>query len=206
MPPSDTPSPNMPTGDWSAADTSAADKWFPIVTERLALREFRHDDEEDVHEYGGDPKVSIYTDWGPNTRAQSRDHLAMRLRHQSDWPRSDISLAVELRAEPKVIGSASLWLTDPSNRTASFGYAFNRSFWNKGYATETSRALLRVAFDVLRLHRVFATCDARNIASRRVMEKLGMRREAEFRQDVFQKGEWRNSYLYAILETEWRTS
>jgi ribosomal-protein-alanine N-acetyltransferase len=197
---------DVPPSNMLDADTSAAEKWFPIVTDRLTLREFRHDDEEDVHEYGGDPAVSIYTDWGPNTLAQSREHLAERLRLQSDWPRSDVSLAVELRAEPKVIGSVSLWLTDASNRTASFGYAFNRSFWNNGCATEASRALLRVAFDVLKLHRVFATCDARNIASRRVMEKLGMRREAEFRRDVFQKGEWRNSYLYAILETEWPTS
>jgi RimJ/RimL family protein N-acetyltransferase len=192
--------------DMPAADVSVEGEWFPILTERLTLREFRADDEQDIHEYGGDPQVSIFTDWGPNTLAQSRDHLATRLQHQSDWPRSDVSLAVELRAEPKVIGSASLWLTDASNRTASFGYAFNRRYWNNGYATEASRALLRVAFDVLKLHRVFATCDARNIASWHVMEKLGMRREAEFRQDVFQKGEWRNSYLYAILEAGWPTS
>jgi ribosomal-protein-alanine N-acetyltransferase len=195
----------MPPADIVAADASATDKWFPIVTERLTLREFHAGDEQDIHEYGGDPQVSSFTDWGPNTRAQSRDHLAMRLQLQSEWPRSDVSLAVELRAESKAIGSASLWLTDASNRTASFGYAFNRRYWSKGYATEASRALLRVAFDVLKLHRVFATCDARNVASWRVMEKLGMRREAEFRADIFQKGRWRDSYLYTILESEWPT-
>jgi ribosomal-protein-alanine N-acetyltransferase len=200
MPPADIPAPDLPTGD-----TSAADK-CPIVTERLTLREFHADDEQDIHEYGGDPEVSTFTDWGPNMLAQSRGHLAERLQHQSEWPRSDGSLAVQLRAEPKVIGSASLWLTDASNGTAAFGYAFNRRYWNKGYATEASRALLQVAFYVRKLHRVFATCDARNVASWRVMDKLGMRREAEFRRDVFQKGEWRNSYLYAISETEWRTS
>ena len=206
MPPAASPSDDVPFADSSLPDISAAGKWFPLITERLTLRQFRRDDEEDIHEYGGDPQVSIFADWGPNTFAQSRDHLATRLQLQSEWPRSDVSLAVELRAEPKVIGSASLWLTDPLNRTASFGYAFNRRYWNNGYATEASRALLHVAFDVLELHRVFATCDARNVGSWRVMEKLGMRREAEFREDVFQKGEWRNSYLYAILETEWPTS
>jgi RimJ/RimL family protein N-acetyltransferase len=189
-----------------ATDMTVEGAWFPIATERLTLREFYHDDEEAIHEYGGDPMVSIYTDWGPNTPAQTRDHLAMVLRQQLTWPRSDVSLAVELRAESKVIGSASLWLTDQENRTASFGYAFNQRYWKKGYATEASMALVRVAFDTLKLHRVFATCDARNVASWRVMEKLGMRREAEFRKDVFQKGEWRDSYLYAILEAEWPIS
>jgi RimJ/RimL family protein N-acetyltransferase len=172
----------------------------------LTLREFRLDDEADIHEYGGDPEVSIYADWGPNTRAQTHDFLALRLRHQFDWPRSDVSLAVELLGESKVIGSASLWITDLSNRTAFFGYAFDRRYWNKGYATEASLALLRVAFEVLDWHRVCATCDTRNLASQRVMEKLGMRREAEFREDAFQKGEWRDTYLYAILENEWRNS
>jgi ribosomal-protein-alanine N-acetyltransferase len=188
-----------------AADRPVEGKWFPIVTERLRLREFSCEDEEDIHEYAGDPKVSIYTDWGPSTSVQTRDHLTMVLRQQLHWPRSDVSLAVELRAEAKVIGSASLWLSDEANRTASFGYVFSRRHWNNGYATEASLALLRVAFNALKLHRVFATCDVRNVASWHVMERLGMRREAEFRKDVFQKGEWRNSYLYAILESEWPT-
>lgn len=83
-----------------------------------------------------------------------------------------------------------------------FGYAFNKRYWDQGYATEASRAVLHVAFSVLQLHRVWATCDVRNVASWRVLEKLGMRREAEFQGDVFQKGTWRSSYLYAMLEDE----
>jgi RimJ/RimL family protein N-acetyltransferase len=56
------------------------------------------------------------------------------------------------------------------------------------------------------MHRVWATCDIRNVASYRVMEKLGMRREALFRKDALQKGEWRDTYLYAVLAEEWARS
>jgi len=68
---------------------------------------------------------------------------------------------------------------------------------------EAARAVLDTAFREVGLHRVWATCDPRNRASYRVMEKLGVRREAHFRQDVMEKGEWRDSYLYAILREEW---
>ena len=77
------------------------------------------------------------------------------------------------------------------------------SYWGRGYMTEAGRAILDVAFREIDLHRVWATCDPRNRASYRVMEKLGMRREAHFRKGVMEKGEWRDSYLYAILAEEW---
>ena len=69
--------------------------------------------------------------------------------------------------------------------------------------TEAVRAILDAAFRQLELHRVWATCDPRNHASHGVMEKAGMRREAHFRKNVMEKGEWRDSYLYAILAEEW---
>jgi [ribosomal protein S5]-alanine N-acetyltransferase len=185
-----------------AASATSASKWFPIVTERLTLREFRNADEADIHEYGGDPEVSTFTDWGPNTPAQTRQVLQERLDAQHGWPRREVALAIELLAERKVIGSIDLTIDDRLPRTASFGYVLNRNHWNRGYTSEAARAILRVAFDDLKMHRVWATCDARNVASWRVMEKLGMRREAEFRDDVLQKGAWRDSYLYAILADE----
>ncbi len=177
-------------------------RWFPIETERLLLREFAAADESHIHEYGGDPIVAQYVDWGPNTPNQTHGVLASRLRDQLKWPRDEVDLAVELRDERKAIGSISLWMLDRKNGTAGFGYAFNRAYWNRGYATEASRAILRVAFRMLKFQRVLATCDVRNVGSWRVMEKVGMRRKRTIDRDVLQKGEWRNSYEYAILSSE----
>ena len=92
------------------------------------------------------------------------------------------------------------------------GYMFIHCLWvvgkskGQGYATEAARALVSFGFGTLRLHRVFATCDVRNVASARVLEKVGMRREGHCRGDKWVRGQWRDSYIYAMLEDEWSKS
>jgi ribosomal-protein-alanine N-acetyltransferase len=179
------------------------EKWFPIETERLLLREFRAADEADIHEYASDAEVSRLMDWGPNTSEVTKAVVERWIEQQKQWPRRSVELAIEVKGEKKVIGGIRLEVKDERNRTADFGYALNRQYWNRGYASEATKALLHAAFGRLNIHRVWATCDARNHASYRVMEKLGMRREACFAKDVLQRGEWRDSYLYAVLAEEW---
>lgn len=175
--------------------------WFPIQTERLLLREFELRDEEDVHMYGSDPEVCRFTAWGPNSVEDTRTVIAQRRAAQLTWPRNRVELALEHVGDGRVIGSIMLDVVSRENRAAELGYAMNREFWNGGYATEAAAAVVDRAFSQLKLHRVFATCDARNLASVRVLEKLGFRREGHFRLDVLQKGEWRDSFLYALLES-----
>jgi RimJ/RimL family protein N-acetyltransferase len=76
---------------------------------------------------------------------------------------------------------------------------FNPKFHGNGYATEATNALLEFGFKILKMHRIFGSADIRNKASRRVMEKCGFTRKAHLRHNVFQKGEWRDSFIYAIL-------
>jgi RimJ/RimL family protein N-acetyltransferase len=174
-------------------------KWFPIETSRLLLREFTAADEADVHEYASDLIVTRYMAWGPNTPAQTRERIRAHLEQQRIWPRDEVELAAELRVEQKVIGTIRLWIVDRQNSIADFGFVFNRRYWNQGYGSEAASALVRAAFEALSLHRVWATCDTRNVGSWRVLEKAGLRREAVFRRDLFQKGEWRDSFLYATV-------
>jgi [ribosomal protein S5]-alanine N-acetyltransferase len=180
------------------------DRWFPIETERLSLREFRASDESDIHAYASDPEVVRLMIWGPNTPEQTRTYLRRALARQDEWPRPSVGLAMELGSQRRMIGSIELRIQDEANRAADIGYVLTRSEWGRGYMSEAVGAILDVAFRRLELHRVWATCDPRNHASYRVMEKVGMRREAHFRKDVMEKGEWRDSYLYAILAEEWQ--
>ena len=170
------------------------------------MREFQPADEADIHDYASDPEVSRWMDWGPNTPRMTKRVLAGWLRAQVQWPRKKVELAIELRAEKRMIGGIRLEIRDERHRTGDFGYALNREYWKHGYATEAARAILGVAFGTLKLHRMWATCDQRNHASYRVMEKLGMRRDGAYQKDVLQKGEWRDSYLYAVVADEWRMS
>lgn len=182
------------------------ERWFPIETERLRLRELRADDENDIHEYASDPEVVRLMIWGPNTRDLTREFLDRSLQAQTQWPRPEVGLAIELKSERHLIGSIGLRLKDEANRTADIGYVLNRKYWGRGYMTESARAILEVAFKHLKLHRVWATCDTRNRASYRVMERLGLRREGLFVKNAMEKGEWRDTYLYAILAEEWQTA
>jgi [ribosomal protein S5]-alanine N-acetyltransferase len=177
--------------------------WFPLETDRLLLREIRAEDENDVHAYASDPEVVRLSVWGPNTREATREFMARVLRAQTQWPRGDVGLAIELKSERRLIGSINLRVPDEANRTGDFGYVLNRDYWGHGYTTESARAVLNVAFNELKLHRVWATCHEQNRASYRVMEKLGMRREGLMVKSTLQRGEWRNTYLYAVLAEEW---
>ncbi|MFY9802468.1 MAG: GNAT family N-acetyltransferase [Candidatus Acidiferrales bacterium] len=179
------------------------DPWFPIETERLLLRGIRADDENAIHEYASDPEVVRLMIWGPNTREATQAFLARALQAQTKWPRNDVCLAIELKTERRMIGSIELRVQDGKNLTADFGYVLGRKYWGHGYMTESASAILNVAFKTLNLHRVWATCHAQNHASYRVMEKLGMRREALYLKNALEKGEWRDTYLYAILAEEW---
>jgi RimJ/RimL family protein N-acetyltransferase len=85
------------------------------------------------------------------------------------------------------------------------GYIVHPAHSGHGYATEAAAPLLAVAFDELGLHRVIGRTEARNVASARVLEKLGMRREAHLVENEWVKGEWQSELVYAILDREWRS-
>jgi [ribosomal protein S5]-alanine N-acetyltransferase len=180
--------------------------WFPIHTQRLSLRPFEERDLEDTHAYGSDPNVARYMPWGPNTPEETRTFLTRVIAQQSELPRLEFGFAVEHSASGRVIGSAALHLRDGPNRTAELGYCLAAAHWRQGYISEAARALLDAAFGPLDLHRVFATCDTRNTGSFGVMEKIGMRREGELLLDRQVKGEWRDTYIYAVLAREWAAS
>ena len=176
----------------------------PIETARLLLREFEEDDWRAVHEYGSDPEVVTFVPWGPNTEEESRDFIARQIALQGEHPRNHYGFAVILKHQNQLIGSIGLNVTSRDNREGWIGYCFTRSLWRRGYATEAAQAVVAFGFKQLGLHRIFATCDVENMASARVLQKTGMRREGHLREHNWQKGQWRDSFLYAVLEQDWK--
>jgi RimJ/RimL family protein N-acetyltransferase len=84
------------------------------------------------------------------------------------------------------------------------GWLLGRKYQGQGLATEAVRALVTAGFEQLRLHRIFARTGRDNDRSWRLMESLGMRREAHFRESHVVKGKWRDEFIYAILAEEWQ--
>lgn len=173
-----------------------------LTTSRLLLREFLLSDFEAVHAYGSDPLVVKHVPWGPNTPEQTREFLMLNAEEQKRQPRVQHGKAIVVAAENRLIGGIGLTLA--SRHTGVLGYVLHRQYWDRGYATEAARRMLRFGFEDLKLHRIWASVDPDNTASVHVLEKLGMRREAQHLKADWLKDRWRDTFIYAILEDEWR--
>ncbi|MGH3654904.1 GNAT family N-acetyltransferase [Glutamicibacter sp.] len=135
----------------------------------IRLANFQAQDLPAVHAFAADPVVCQYSTWGPNQLADTQEFLADALVEQPHRALQAVMLGDVL------IGSASVWVTDRKAKAGEIGYTLNRGYWGNGYATETAGLLLRLGFEVLGLERISATCDARNAASIRVLEKTGFK-------------------------------
>ena len=175
-----------------------------LETRRLVLRELGDDDVTAVQAYAGDLEVVRYLDWGPNTSEDTVRFLAMARAAREALPRTAYHLAIVLKAAERLIGGCRIEIRSAAHGSGDVGYVLDRQHWGHGYMTEATRALVDFGFGRLALHRIWAACDVDNHASARVLEKLGMRREGHLRQSRRRQGEWRDSYLYAILEPDWR--
>lgn len=173
-----------------------------VQTPRLVLRELDGDDAPAVQAYAGDAEVVRYLDWGPNAPDDTAGFLALARATRGAAPRTAYHLAIALKAADRLIGGCRIEIRSAANGSGDLGYVLDRRHWGHGYATEAMRALVDFGFGPLALHRIWATCDVDNLASARVLEKLGMRREGHLRQNARRRGEWRDSYLYAILAHE----
>ncbi|MFW6162462.1 MAG: GNAT family N-acetyltransferase [Planctomycetota bacterium] len=176
---------------------------LPLRTDRLVLRDFEERDWRAVHRYATDYAVVRFMEWGPNTKADTQAFIARAVAAQAAEPRMTYELAVVGQADGRLIGSCGLRLSGGDARSGSMGYCLARPFWGRGYATEAARALLRLGFEDLGLHRVWATCDVENHASARVLAKAGLIREGRLREHKWVKGHWRDSHLFALLDREW---
>ncbi|MBC7275993.1 GNAT family N-acetyltransferase [Nocardioides sp.] len=177
---------------------------YPVRTERLTLRPVDVErDLEDLHAYLSLEDVCRYIPPVPRDRDQLRKAYAPE-RRPSVLRREGEVLCLAVEHEGRLIGDAVLFWHSKEQRSGEIGYAFNPEFQGRGFATETARALLGLAFDGLGLHRVIARVDERNVASARVVERLGMRKEAVERDVKWTKGEWATLVSYAMLEDEWR--
>jgi RimJ/RimL family protein N-acetyltransferase len=179
----------------------------PLRTERLILRPYTSEDIRSLHDLFGREDVCRYLPWPPMDIEQARAKLEQRLLQTHIGPDRDamVPAAVEA-ATGRAIGEFMLRVRSREERQGEIGWSLHPDVHGRGFATEGAREMLRVGFEELGLHRIYADADPRNDASIRVMERLGMRREAHLVETWFLKGEWVDEVVYAILESEWRAS
>ena len=166
-----------------------------IKTGRLLLRAFRESDYDDLFEYLSQLENDEFEGYPGITYENGREHLKYRIE-------ADEFYAIELLDSGKVIGNIYCGNRDYDAREV--GYIVNKHYQRMGYASEALFAVLDNAFKE-GAHRVFAECDPRNTSSWKLLEKVGLIREAHFIQNIwFHKDEsgkpiWKDTYVYAAL-------
>lgn len=171
-----------------------------LQTERLIIRDLIPSDWTAIHTYTAMPEVTTYTAWGPNTEEDTQQYIQQVIDWQNEQPRQHYELGICLQSDGTLIGGVGIHI---QSTNAEMGYVLHPDYQGSGYVTEAAQALLGYAFDTLSIHRVYATCRPANIASEKVMQKLGMTREGMLRQHWHYKGEFHDSYLYSILANEY---
>ena len=162
----------------------------PIQTSRLVLRPFQTSDLADLFEFHSLPAVAQFLYWDARNRDETKQALDRKI-GQTHWigEESVLCFAVVLKASNQVIGEVSLFWRSVEHKQGEIGYVFHPNYGGRGYATEAVQIMLTLGFDELTLHRIFGRCDPRNVASWKLLERLGMRREAHFVQNEIFKGE-----------------
>ena len=165
-----------------------------LVTGRLILRPARLADADFMFERASDPEFGRFLPLPqPYTRRDAESFLASIVLRSWD---TNPSFIITREGEP--VGDVNIRI-DATHRTAEMGWGMHPRFWGQGLTTEAARAVMDWAFDTFGLAKVLARCDAGNIGSWRVMEKLGMAREGRLRAHRLLRGERRDEFIYGAL-------
>lgn len=170
-----------------------------IKTNRLKISPFSKENIDDLYEIYSNKETCRYLlheAWNEKTKDSE---FSKKLKEQVLTIDTPLSLACSLYG--KVIGDISVWYTEMKD-TVEIGFVFNQNYSGCGYATEALKSVVDYLFKIEKIHRIQANLDARNLASASLCQRIGMRQEAHFIQDYWNKGEWTDSFVYGMLKKD----
>ena len=175
----------------------------PIETARLRLRRFTAADLPALIAYRNDPEVARYQGWETFSAEEADAFLHGQDATEPGAPGAWLQIAMEEKASGTVVGDCALHVREDDARQGEIGFTLSRAHQGRGLAREAVTAVLDYAFGTLGLHRMIAVTDARNAAAPALLERIGMRREGHFLQNVWFKGAWGDELQFAVLAEEW---
>ena len=174
-----------------------------LQTERLNFRQVSSDDINNIHELHSLPETDKFNTLGiPETIQVTEKVINEWLVGQNAKPQTSYIFFLNLVGTKQFIGLIALIIGKPNYKTAEVWYKIHLDYWKKGYTIEALTKLIDFGFNDLRLHRIEAGCAVENVASIKVLEKVGMTREGMKRKKLPIRGEWKDNYFYAILDDD----
>ena len=172
--------------------------YLEIKTERLLLRPMNVSDLEVVHEYASDKENTKYLRFGPNDTIEETTVFLSGITKEWEKDSPDFyEFAIVL--DGKQIGAVCIYL-DEKHESGEFGWILNKKYWHNGYATEAALALKDFVVKDLKIKKLIAHCDARNSASARVMEKIGLKLESDDGiRFYFKRNETARDLMYSLI-------
>lgn len=178
-------------------------KKVELTSDRLYLRLLQESDLEDIHNLLSIAEVAQYNTIGiPKNIEETRKIEQFLFENNQKEEINYYTFAVLLKESKQFIGKAAFIVAPKKYQSGEIWYKFHPNYWGKGYATEVAKKLLDFGINTLKLHRIEAGCAVDNIASIKVLEKVGMTREGRKRQLLPLKTGWSDNYEYAILDTD----
>jgi RimJ/RimL family protein N-acetyltransferase len=169
----------------------------------IALRTIELNDAKSILYYRSKPEIYRYQSWKPSTLQEVRDFITTRIVQEPNINDSWFQLAIIEKATNQLIGDVGLHFFADQTDQVEIGITLRKENQGKGLATEVLRLVFDYVFITLKKHRIIASVDPQNIASIRLLKRIGMRKEAHFRKSIFLNGAWQDDIIYAILEEEW---
>lgn len=175
---------------------------LPLHTPRLLLRALMPDDLPQLARYRNLPEVARFQSWEHYTVHDAEQLYAQQCSLAFNSEGTWYQLAVERLEDGALIGDLGIHFFD-EGRQVELGMTFDVGHQKQGYASEAINHLIAMLFNDFAKHRLTAVIDTRNTSAMNLLEKLGFRREAHYRQNIFFKGAWGDEYLYALLKSDY---
>jgi len=172
-------------------------------TERLRIDDLREVDAPTFFQYRADPQIGRYQGWLPATPEHALQFIRAQARTAADARGQWQQRAIRLLGEPGLIGDLGWFVPDALDGDYEFGITLHVSQHGQGYAREALDSLLGKLFGQYAARRVIASVDPRNLPSMRLLQSLGLRQEAHFRERFLLRGEWVDDVIFALLRAEW---
>ncbi|NOU59516.1 GNAT family N-acetyltransferase [Marinifilum caeruleilacunae] len=177
-----------------------------LHTERLRLEKLEMKHAESFYQYRSDAETNKYQGWIPYAMEDCKHFIKNRIAKEFNEMGTWFQFAILSQDTNAMIGDLGVHFIDGDMQQVEIGCTLNKQYHCKGYASEATKAVIDYLFTKLKKHRITASVDPDNTASIKLMEKLGFRKEAHFKQSILMNGVWVDDVIYAILGSEWITS